>query len=300
MEFKIPSLWKDEKILLPQMLSDLYIKKLKDIGMYEHAKNYIRQEKKEGAVGGITHEETIKHFAERFSNSCVRLQKVMIDPKNNFGQVPDYFFSTFSEGNIALLDSPCGTGAGALSLLYVLRELRLTKNLPILPLTINILACDYSDSALDVYKELLGIAEPDLSQVGIKITIKQIKWDAYCIKSTQELMDSFKNISADEYFVLVSAFSGVDEKQLNKLQLSFTHMQGCLSVVPYTLVHVEPNTKKGVKLFNVLQKILKLFSSDRKIEEYKPKPEARFTWVDPTSQRDIVSNVIVSLNSRGV
>ena len=125
MEFKIPSLWKDEKIFLPQMLSNIYIKKLKDIGMYEHAKNYIRNDAKEGAVGGITPEETHKHFAERFSNSCVRLQKVIIDPKSDFGKVPNYFFSTFAEGNIALLDSPCGTGAGALSLLYVLRELRL-------------------------------------------------------------------------------------------------------------------------------------------------------------------------------
>ena len=192
MEFRVDALWRNEKAYLPELLSNQYIDKLKEINMLEHAKSHVRKEDKEGAVGGESLEETHQHFAERFSNSCIRLQYVLIDPLLKFGTVPDNFYSTFVQGNVALLDSPCGTGAGALSLLFTLRELRCSGDLPRLPLNVSILASDYSNSALNMYEEMLNKAIPQFNEVGIYVNVKLKQWNAFEAKSTQFLMDEFK------------------------------------------------------------------------------------------------------------
>ncbi len=297
MEFRINSLWRDDKAYLPTPLSNQYIDKLEEINMLEHAKSYVRKEDKEGAVGGVSIEETHQHFAERFSNSCIRLQYVLIDPSMKFGNVPDNFYSTFIKGNVALLDSPCGTGAAALSLLFTLRELRFTGDLPILPLNVSILAADYSDTALIMYEEMLNKAIPQFNEVGIFVSVTLKQWNAFEAKSTQFLMDEFRKFEAEEYFVLISAFSGIDKEDLEKLSNSIRQMQCCLSTVPFTMVHVEPETKKGNNFFkNIKEIFLSIFSTERNIFEFKPKE--RFEWLDPVNSRVVKSSVMVSLNSR--
>ena len=297
MEFKVNSLWRDNKAYLPELLSKQYIEKLVDIGMYEHAKAYVRKEGREGAVGGESLEETHQHFAERFTNSCIRLQYVLIDPSMKFGDVPDNFYSTFITGDIALLDAPCGTGAAALSLLFTLKELRSTGELPNLPLNISILASDYSKSALEMYEEMLQKAIPQFNQVGISVNVTLKQWNAFEVKSTQLLMDEYKKIKAEEYFVLISAFSGIDNNNLEKLSHSITHMQGCLSTEHFTIVHIEPETKKGDNFFKKIKEIYRfIFLSGRNLAEFKPKE--RFEWLDPVNSRTVKSSVMISINSR--
>ena len=292
----IQTLWDGKKAHLPPKLIEIYIKKLKHIGMFEYASSHIRKEDKEGPVGGESEEETHKHFAERFSNSSIRLQYVLIDPNDKFGSVPENFFSTFSEGNIALLDAPCGTGAGALSLLYTLAELRKNKKLPTLPLNVTILASDYSESALELYAELLDEAIPFLWNEKILVTYETIKWDAFSIPSTHILMTKFTSTQCDEFFVIVSAFSGINSEQLERLSSSLQHMQGCLSPEKFTMVHIEPATKKGNKLFIIVKKILRLLQLERYHKEFIVKE--RFSWLDPVNNREPRSSVMVSLNSR--
>ncbi|MDK9682250.1 hypothetical protein [Pseudoalteromonas shioyasakiensis] len=297
MPHTIKSLWKDDKAYLPLLLSEQYKNKLIEIGMLEYAAEHVRKEDKEGPVGGASIEETHRHFAERFSNSCIRLQYVLIDPKEKFGHIPEYFYSTFFSGDVALLDAPCGTGAGALSLLYTLRELRLENKLPALPLKVSILAGDFSTEALKIYENMLEIAKPKFEEVNMFIEFKLKQWDAFEASSTQFLLDEFRSFSADEYFVIVSAFSGIDKKFFDKLCNSITHMQLCLSTVPNTMVHIEPETKKGKNFFRKIKEILNLILGDNgDISEFKP--NERFFWKDPINLRDVQSSVMVSLNCR--
>ena len=74
-------------------------------------------------------------------------------------------------------------------------------------------------------------------------------------------------------------------------------MQCCLTTVPFTMVHVEPETKKGNVFFKNIKKIFaSIFTSERNISEFKPKE--RFEWLDPVNSRVVKSSVMVSLNSR--
>lgn len=293
----VETLWDGKKAYLPQKLSELYLKELTTIEMLEHAKQYKRQENEEGPVGGQGARETHIHFAERFSNSCIRLQYVLIDPKENFGNVPDNFFSTFSTGKIALLDAPCGTGAGALSLLYTLKELRKHKRLPRLPLDIEILACDFSESARNMYSKLLNEAIPELATVDINVQYEVRDWDAFDMASTTLLMRQFVTLECDEFFVLVSAFSGIDKENNEKLDNSLKQIQMSLSPERYTVVHVEPGTKNAQSLFKRLKaSLVSLFTAANSPQQYSCKE--RFLWLDPVNERDVQSNVSVSLNSR--
>ncbi|PKH29093.1 hypothetical protein [Shewanella sp. ALD9] len=293
----VETLWDGKKAYLPQKLSALYLKELTTIEMLDHAKNYMRQENEEGPVGGQGIKETHIHFAERFSNSCIRLQYVLIDPNEKFGNVPENFFSTFSTGKIALLDAPCGTGAGALSLLYTLKELRVHKKLPQLPLEIEILACDFSESARSMYSKLLDEAIPELATVDINVVYTIRAWDAFSMPSTTLLMRDFVKLDCEEFFVLVSAFSGIDKKNYQKLDNSLTHIQMSLSPEQYTVVHVEPSTRNARSLFSRLKNIFMLiFTSASSHEQYRC--EERFLWLDPVNGRDAKSTVSVSINSR--
>jgi hypothetical protein len=293
----VETLWDGKKAYLPQKLSALYLKELTTIEMLDHAKNYKRQENEEGPVGGQGIRETHIHFAERFSNSCIRLQYVLIDPNENFGNVPENFFSTFSTGKIALLDAPCGTGAGSLSLLYTLKELRKHKRLPQLPLDIKILACDFSESARNMYSKLLDEAIPELATVNINIEYVIRDWNAFDMASTTLLMREFVATECEEFFVLVSAFSGIDKANNEKLDNSLTQIQMSLSPERYTVVHVEPFTKNSQSfLKRVKASLISLFTATNAPQQYNCKE--RFMWLDPVNDRNVKSNVSVSLNSR--
>jgi hypothetical protein len=291
---EVTTLWDGKKAHLPLKLTSLYIDELHAINMFEHARDFDR---KKGAVGGISQEKTYEHFAECFSNSCIRLQYVLIDPNNKFGEVPTNFFSTFSTGSIALLDAPCGTGAGALSLLYTIKELRKNKKLPTLPLEVNILACDYSESALKLYSKLMDEAIPAFETVKIKVTYNVKKWDAFEVSSTVLLMREFTSYPCDEFFVLVSAFSGISGDKLEELTNSLMHIQSSLSPDKYTLVHVEPYTRDARRYFTSIRNMMtSLFNMKSNYREYKCKD--KFDWVDPVNGNNVLSNVRISLNSR--
>jgi hypothetical protein len=294
---ELTTLWDGDKAHLPLKLTSLYIDELHAINMFEHARDFDRKKTRNGAVGGISQEETYEHFAECFANSCIRLQYVLIDPNDKFGEVPTNFFSTFSTGSIALLDAPCGTGAGALSLLYTIKELRKNKKLPTLPLEVNILACDYSESALNLYSKLLDEAIPAFKTVNIKVTYNVKQWDAFEVSSTVLLMREFTGYSCDEFFVLVSAFSGIQSDDLEKLTNSLMHIQSSLSPDKYTLVHVEPNSNNAKRFFTSIRNMMK--SLFNKLSNYREHIcDDRFHWLDPVNGKNVLSTVRVSLNSR--
>ncbi len=180
-------LWNKNILYQSEKLIEVYKNKLIELSMYEHAQNHTEQGN--GATGGKDIEATKTHFAERFLTSSARVQFITINPRGEFTQVSRDLQTTFGSGKISILDIPCGTGAGILSLLCTIAELRMESKLPSLPLYVNILGGDYSTSALAIYAEILDEITIHLETQCIYIEYQTFQWDASHSPSTNLLLN---------------------------------------------------------------------------------------------------------------
>lgn len=283
---------------LPDNLSSLYISKLESIGYLDFAKEYHRNSNTEGPIGGSDQADTYEHFAARFSNSCARLQYVVINPKDEFGDVPDNFISSFSSGKLCLLDAPCGTGAASMSLLHLLCTARKEGRLPKLPLSVHIIAADYSEHALNIFTDLLSKSKDEFIENAIQVTTEEHLWDAKDVASTAQLMDDFRSHACDEFFVIISAFSGLGPVGLEEIKPSLQHIQTSLSNKKFTLVHIEPQTNKAKSFLTDMISIFTMLFKDKK-DDKRYESRERFIWLDPVNNREVKSDVMICSNCRG-
>ncbi|RXJ81231.1 hypothetical protein [Arcobacter sp. F2176] len=295
----IPNLlWKNEVLYQSKKLIKLYKEELECLGMYEYATN-CKEEKNDGAIGGRNEEETKKHFSERFLTSSARVQFVVLDPKKYFLEISKDLKSTFSSGNISLLDIPCGTGAGILSLLSNLAELRQFSKVPRLPISIDILGGDYSKSALDIYVKLLNKIKLELENELIFITFDIFEWNASDMKSTnllttQWLKDEDKY---EEFYIFMSAFSGVGSSNYKRFEESFKFIQNRICHQPSTIIFIEPNTKESNIFMKLLTKTYNVCLSWLNGKEESTNGE-RFNWHDEIRDNTAKSEVLVKQYSR--
>jgi len=271
-------LWRNEVLHQSEKLVEVYKEKLIALSLYDDAKN--SDEYGKGAVGGKDEEVTHKHFSERFLASSTRIQYVLLNPNGEFDVISKDLQVTFSSGKISILDIPSGTGAGVLSLLCNIAEIRINSKLPRLPLYINIVGGDYSPSALKIYIELLNDMKYYLEQQLIFIEYKSIEWDATNILSTKKLLDEWLNDKTkyEEFYILMSAFSGVKEDKFKQFEESFKFIQNYTIDLVTTTIHIEPASNDGKKFFKLINRFMKI------IEEWFEKEKAirkeRFYWND--------------------
>ena len=286
-------LWEHNILNQSEALVEVYKNKLISLSMLEHAKNAT--EDGNGATGGLTEEETHKHFAERFLTSSARVQFITINPRGEFDRVSKDLQTTFLSGNISVLDIPAGTGAGILSLLCNIAELRMCSHLPRLPLHIYLTGGDYSASALMIYNELLDDIKVHLANQLIYIHYQVIEWDAQDVPSTNILLDSWFSQATDteEYYILVPAFSGVGSSIYKRFEDSFKLIQWRVSNLPVTITFIEPQMKSAnifIKFFKkAIDKIGVLLLG---IEE-STETNDRFNWYDPIRNNVARSGVSV-------
>lgn len=292
------TLWKDDVLHQSKKLIKVYKDELESLDMYEYAKN-SKEERTDGAIGGKDEEETKKHFSERFLTSCARVQFVVLDPKKHFLEISKDLKSTFSSGFISILDIPCGTGAGILSLLSNLAELRQFSKVPRLPLYIDILGGDYSESALDIYSKLLNNIKLELEKELIYISFDIFEWNASDMKSTnllttQWLKDENK---FEEFYIFMSAFSGVGSSNYNRFEESFKFIQNRICHQPSTIIFIEPNTIEAKSFTKKIAKtFVKVFSW--LIGKEESTNGERFSWYDEIRNNTAKSEVLVKQYSR--
>lgn len=291
-------LWKDKVLHQSKKLIKVYKDELESLDMYEYAKN-CKEEKTDGAIGGKDEEETKKHFSERFLTSSARVQYVVLDPKNNLVEISRDLKSTFGSGYISLLDIPSGTGAGILSLLCNLAELRQSSKIPRLPLYIDILAGDYSISALNIYVRLLNNLKLELEKELIYINYDIFEWDASNMVSTnflttKWLIDEHKY---EEFYILMSAFSGVGSSNYKRFEESFKFIQNRICHQPSTIIFIEPNTIEARSFTDKITKtFVKLFSW--LVGKEESTNGERFDWYDEIRNNTAKSEVLVKQYSR--
>ncbi|MGB3752104.1 MAG: hypothetical protein WA945_11115 [Arcobacteraceae bacterium] len=290
-------LWNDCILYQSEKLVETYKNELIELDMLEYAQEFKGET--DGAIGGVNEKETKKHFAERFLTSSARMQYLVIDPKKCFSQISKDLQATFFSGDISILDIPCGTGAGILSLLFNIKELRNSSKLPRLPLNINVFAGDYSESALMIYSKILNATKKELKKELIYLTFDIKVWDASDIKSTTSLMKKWLKDEEkyEEFYILMSAFSGVGSDNFKTFAKVFDFIQNFVSDLHCTTLLIEPNTNKAE---NFLKQFAK--SALKWIKILIRKEETtngeRFKWQDSITNNIAKSGVLVNQYSR--
>jgi len=288
------NLWKNNVLYQSEKLIEVYSNKLIELSIFDHAKNH--KNGTNGATGGKNIDETKQHFAERFLTSSARVQFVVIDPREDFTIVSNNLKATFGSGKISILDIPAGTGAGILSLLSNLAELRINSKLPKLPLHINILGGDYSPSALNIYSDLLKNIKKELENQLIFIEYDTYEWDATSPESTNLLIRRFlkDENSYEEHYIFMSAFSGVGSSNYKKFDKSFDFMQTALSHLNTTILYIEPNMKEANSFLEFIHKLhTKLTTWLSKVIDISIAKDARFEWYDPITENIAKSDILL-------
>lgn len=294
----------EQAVKLCTELETKYIGHLHKYDAYNLAKAY---DGKSHPIGGSSATEAIEHFAYRFVNSSTRVIHITLDPDKKFSNIQIDIFSTFSKGNISILDLACGTGGHILSLLTTLVELRLKKLLPTLPLNIHILAADISPTALQIYQSLLNDLEPYLRNTGIRVIYHTYIWDACIPMQTSQLMDKLfsttRDISINEYYVMTSAFSGFAGNEVNfsQIERSLQHITERLGSKISTFLWIEPDTTKAKKFLAFLSKVFESIQDFfvQLFIENNATSSNTYSWWEPIKEEVITrGNVTVKLYKR--
>lgn len=202
-------LWQSKEGLLslPVDLCSLYREQLELKGLLTVALSATLDE---GPVGGMSLEDTKKHFATRFSGSCARVQLAVLDPKDDLQNASDLFLKTFSGGKVGLLDIPCGAGAASASLLTCVAALREQSVLPREPLYVWLLGGDNSDFARAYADECFAKLRPCLEKQAIYLQYKTVFWDVLDADSNTALLHGWMVWARDcqKYFAIAANFSG--------------------------------------------------------------------------------------------
>ena len=194
---------------LPPSVAARYIDLLRSRNLLAGARDTSQREDN-GPIGGESLADTHEHFAKRFSGSCGRLQLYWLDPRNAFPNVSDSIVHLCSGGEVRLLDAPCGAGAGSVTLLSLIAELRDQEVLPAHPLKVSVLGADISEHARDIAEAWHDeLTEWWLSN-GIEVEWKGTEWDATDHADTGVLIERWrKPVTAQTKMALaVSSFSG--------------------------------------------------------------------------------------------
>ena len=302
-----PSLWQDEILRLPEPLVDAHREYLNDKGwwsMYNPAAS--------GAIGGASEEDARDHVVNRFLNSAARMQYVCSDPKNEQVDVRDAVLDQLAEGRIDVIDLAAGNGAGTISMLSLICELRRAGSIPQLPLNICISAVDFSPASLNHFAALLDKLSPWLAGAGISAQLTLCHCDLTVLGDFSETLEGFfadaRSRGVNRFLCVISAISGAKKEGVEPMVDSLKHAAAGLSHSrrSSSWLWVEPHVGKSwfTKLADVvrltLTKVRHRFSSKGDSFSLKADvpmledPTVRsFNWRDPHNGTSALSRVVV-------
>ena len=242
------SLWTADTLHLPVSVINDYENQLVAIDRYQDACGQSPQ----GEIGGISEEATLEHFVHRFAASAARTEFLLLDPREEFGDISPDLIKSLTDGVISILDIPCGAGAGLLGFLGLIHELRNSGSLKLLPLNISVTAGDCSPLARQFYNEMLTAASPWLDDQGIRLSWQCHDWDAKQESSTAALVDAWflQSPKSEEWLVLIAAISGALGSEVEKPNLAtnsrfFQHICSRMHDRFGGIYWVEPDTNQS-------------------------------------------------------
>lgn len=239
---------------LPELLREAYVEMLEELDLKSDAEK--RTPNDEGAQGGRTQEETLKHFSRNFSGSCARIQFVAMDPKEIFKTTRDAFVRMFCGGHLSLLDIPCGAGAAGATLLCLAAELRQQGILPRQPLIVNVVGGDISKPAQKLKRTLYRKLAKKLKGLGIRVAPTVLDWNVEDEDQTSTLIHRWSKTSNPRAttFALAVNFSGFLHKKVKDCKGPLGEVFRHAKAQNATFFWVEPATSAALKnLFPTLE-----------------------------------------------
>jgi hypothetical protein len=262
------SIWRDEKIRLPEPLVRALAAEMRERGCYEEA---CGPDPREKLIGGKSEKESVFHFTHRFKTSAARVQFVTLNPSGTFEPLACDLRGMLLDGRLSVLDLACGSGGGLLGLLATIAELRIRGCLPYLPLDIGLLAADCSPEGLSIHESMLTRVREVFASVGVRLRWEHTEWDVTLPLATTRLVDRWLEASrtAEEYVVLVSAFSGFmgadDQKSASVLE-AISDIAKRLHTKTFLLAWIEPMVNESRKQFpKVLNRLASLLGFSNKL-----------------------------------
>jgi len=284
-------LWNYRMLQIPQCLISAYREKPLNLNLMDAA---LSERSIPRLIGGAEPEETLQHFAQRYGVSVCRVESLVIDPERAFAEIPEELLTTFFDGQISILDAPCGTGAAGTSILASIAALRKAKVIPKEPLTVMITGGDLSQTALDIYDEMIKVLKSPLGSVGITVHFSPLLWDASRPEETAELVDRwfFNSRNAEEYLAVVANFSGFAGRSFSEFERSFQHIHERLYGKVATVLWVEPDMRGAITYF---RKIIKLMANYIGLFSSSGDEALRHTyhWFHPFQNRKLECRILV-------
>jgi hypothetical protein len=256
------TLWhrNERTLLIPGAICRTYKEMLAAKGLLRCAQD---EDCDDGPVGGITEEDTRKHFATRFSGSVARTQLAVLDPMDELRGTSDLFVRALGGGRVGLLDIPCGAGAASIDLLAATAALREARRIPRQPLEVRLVAGDISECARVYALDMIEGMKEHLACQGIFVHEKIMEWNVLDAESTTALLHSWMEWAHDcrEYIAILANFSGFLQKhgRFKDAQPQLNEIFRWTAQRRSTIVWIEPATNDATQGF--IPRVLKWFQS---------------------------------------
>lgn len=238
-----------------------------------------------GSVGGDSAAESENHLLTRYLNSASRTQTILCIEESACEDIQMELFSQLSSGHIHIIDIAAGHGAGTVSLINTICEMRQSEVLKTEALDITIHAIDYSDISLGYYKNIVENLIPQYLAHGIVVDFQCHVVD---LTSDEDVHCSIEMIKTKvghdpRYLLICSAISGVSQRVFREqFSKSYEHISNSFRAENSSFLWVEPRTKK-----QWMQKYWREFFDAKGIDpdaETSPVPllhQQEFSWIDP-------------------
>lgn len=255
---RIPlTIWNDTDGIVthPPQVKQSYREVLGNAGLLDLAmQDESEAESRDGPTGGITQEDTNKHFARRFSTSSARVQLALMDPKCELGDASDLIIKAFSGGSVALLDVPSGSGPGSIGILSTIAFLRECGVMPRDQLHVHVLGGDISSYAHVYAISMHNSISNYLATQAITVENHVAQWDALSDQSTTALLYNWVTNTPDydEHIVLLANFSDFLSRgdKFNKAKQPFGELIRWAEQCNASILWVEPETSKSRTLWS--------------------------------------------------
>lgn len=245
------SLWDrvNRRLVLPPALAAAYLAALTDAGLLELSNS---RDRKSPPVGGLSQEETDKHFAQSFDGSVARVQLAVLDPNNDVASISDAFIRCLSGNDLCLVDAPCGAGAATLSFLTTIAELREKGILPRQPLDVMLVAAELSRPARDRATDVFQRVNVYLESQAIFVKHEFLAWDVTSRISNTKLIRRMvvNSDSVVKTLLVIANFNGFLEragkKKAAESQLTELFRFGAEDTKQNLAIWIEPDMNRVV------------------------------------------------------
>lgn len=221
------------------------------LGIFDNYREKVLAVK--GAVGGSSAQESEDHLLARYLNSASRTQAVICIEDEKCEAIKFEILSQLSDGDLNIIDIAAGHGAGTLSLLNTICDMRSEGVLKMGALDITIHALDYSETSLKYYSEMAKILADFYARHGVFVNVITYFVDITSDSAVDELIKSIKINAGNDpqfgkdprYLLICSAISGVSKKIFHdKFSLSYETIAKSFKEKNSSFLWVEPRTTK--------------------------------------------------------